>query len=253
MPKLIEHTPDELNALIRQCRFTPGFHPGQRQALEPEHEVIYERLGRPIRATEPERPGSGLYGGSGSRLSPVWARNPSMRVGRYWMRLSRFLMMAASWSGGAARAEVAEAALHVRPGALDRVEVGGIGGQLDHGQPVSLNRSGVSEVWLLIVLMPGFGVWCLFGWAGLVVRQCPVCPGAHRLRLRRGDPPFLRRDGSCWSGGCGQGAEPLPAGEERICPGPVGADGEGPLPGVAGEAGGDVPDPVAERIGVCFP
>ena len=50
-------------------------------------------------ATEPERPGSGLYGGSGSRLSPVWARNPSMRAGRYWMRLSRFLMMAASWSG----------------------------------------------------------------------------------------------------------------------------------------------------------
>ena len=42
-------------------------------------------------------------------------------------------------------------------------------------------------------------------------------------------------DGSCWSGGCGQCAEPLPAGEECLLPGPVRADGEGPLPGVAGE------------------
>src|SRR5208283_2264465 len=40
----------------------------------------------------------GLYGGWGSRVSPVWARNPSMRAGRYWMRLSRFLTTAASWS-----------------------------------------------------------------------------------------------------------------------------------------------------------
>ena len=40
----------------------------------------------------------GLYGGWGSRVSPVWARNPSMRAGRYWMRLSRFLTIAASWS-----------------------------------------------------------------------------------------------------------------------------------------------------------
>jgi hypothetical protein len=38
------------------------------------------------------------YQGSGSRVSPVWARNPSMSSGRYWMRLSRFLTVAASWS-----------------------------------------------------------------------------------------------------------------------------------------------------------
>jgi hypothetical protein len=38
----------------------------------------------------------GFYGGWGSRVSPVWARNPSMRAGRYWIRLSRFLMIAAS-------------------------------------------------------------------------------------------------------------------------------------------------------------
>ena len=48
--------------------------------------------------TEVERPAFGSYGGWGSRLSPVWARNPSMRAGRYWIRLSRFLTTAASWS-----------------------------------------------------------------------------------------------------------------------------------------------------------
>src|ERR1017187_1321378 len=49
-------------------------------------------------ATEVERWGSDGYGGSGWRVSPVWPRNPSMRAGRYWMRLSRFLTMVASWS-----------------------------------------------------------------------------------------------------------------------------------------------------------
>lgn len=42
--------------------------------------------------------GCGVYGGSGSRVSPVWARNPPISSGRYWMRLSRFLLIAASWS-----------------------------------------------------------------------------------------------------------------------------------------------------------
>ena len=49
--------------------------------------------------------GLGLsYGGSGSRVSPVWARNPLMSSGRYWILLSRFLTMAArSLTVGAAR------------------------------------------------------------------------------------------------------------------------------------------------------
>ena len=38
--------------------------------------------------------------------------------------------------GGAAGSQVAQAVFHVRPGALDRVEVRGVGGQLDDGQPV---------------------------------------------------------------------------------------------------------------------
>jgi len=51
MPKLVEHTPDELNSLVRTMSFYARLSPGQRQALEREHEAIYERLGRPIRAS----------------------------------------------------------------------------------------------------------------------------------------------------------------------------------------------------------
>jgi ubiquinone/menaquinone biosynthesis C-methylase UbiE len=51
MPKLIEQTPDELNAVIRTMSFYAQLSPGQRQALEREYEAIYERLGRPIRAS----------------------------------------------------------------------------------------------------------------------------------------------------------------------------------------------------------
>jgi ubiquinone/menaquinone biosynthesis C-methylase UbiE len=51
MPKLVEHTPDELNALLRTMSFYARLSPGQREALEREQEAIYERLGRPIRAS----------------------------------------------------------------------------------------------------------------------------------------------------------------------------------------------------------
>jgi hypothetical protein len=51
MPKLTEHTPDGLNALVRTMSFYARLSPGQRQALEREYEAIYERLGRPIRAS----------------------------------------------------------------------------------------------------------------------------------------------------------------------------------------------------------
>ena len=51
VPKLIEHTPDELNALLRTMSFYARLSPGQRQALEREYQAIYERLGRPIRAS----------------------------------------------------------------------------------------------------------------------------------------------------------------------------------------------------------
>ena len=51
MPKLIQHTPDELNALLRTMSFYAQLSPEQRQSLEREYEAIYERLGRPIRAS----------------------------------------------------------------------------------------------------------------------------------------------------------------------------------------------------------
>jgi len=51
MPKLIELTPDELSALVRTMSYYARLSPGQRQALEREYEAIYERLGRPIRAS----------------------------------------------------------------------------------------------------------------------------------------------------------------------------------------------------------
>ena len=51
MPGLVEHTPDELNALLRTMSFYARLSPGQRQALEREQEALYERLGRPIRAS----------------------------------------------------------------------------------------------------------------------------------------------------------------------------------------------------------
>jgi ubiquinone/menaquinone biosynthesis C-methylase UbiE len=51
VPKLIEHTADELNAVIHTMSFYARLSPDQRQALEHENTAIYEGLGRPIRAS----------------------------------------------------------------------------------------------------------------------------------------------------------------------------------------------------------
>ena len=51
MSRLTEHTPGELNALVRTMSFYARLSPAQRQALELEYEAIYQRLGRPIRAS----------------------------------------------------------------------------------------------------------------------------------------------------------------------------------------------------------
>jgi SAM-dependent methyltransferase len=51
MPKLTEYTPDQLGALIRTLSFYARLSPGQRQALDREHEAIYQQLGRPIRVS----------------------------------------------------------------------------------------------------------------------------------------------------------------------------------------------------------
>jgi hypothetical protein len=95
------------------------------------------------------------------------------------------------------------------------------------------------------VSLPGFGCGLCLAGGG---RSRGAARGArvHTGSDRAGSCLLsCRWDGLCWSGWCGQGAEPLPAGEEGVGPWPVGADREGPLPGPGGEAGGDVPDPVA--------
>jgi ubiquinone/menaquinone biosynthesis C-methylase UbiE len=51
VPKLIEQTADELNAVLRTMSFYARISPDQRQALERENADIYERLGRPVRAS----------------------------------------------------------------------------------------------------------------------------------------------------------------------------------------------------------
>ncbi|HEX9031056.1 MAG TPA: methyltransferase domain-containing protein [Streptosporangiaceae bacterium] len=51
VPKLTEHSPDELGALLRTMSFYARLSPDQRQALDREYEAIYQRLGRPIRAS----------------------------------------------------------------------------------------------------------------------------------------------------------------------------------------------------------
>ncbi|MFC6086535.1 class I SAM-dependent methyltransferase [Sphaerisporangium aureirubrum] len=51
IPLIVEHTADELNAILRTMSYYPMLAPAQRQALERENEAIYERLGRPIRSS----------------------------------------------------------------------------------------------------------------------------------------------------------------------------------------------------------
>jgi ubiquinone/menaquinone biosynthesis C-methylase UbiE len=48
MPRLIEHSLDELSAIVRTLSFYARLSPDQRQALEREYEAIYERFGRPV-------------------------------------------------------------------------------------------------------------------------------------------------------------------------------------------------------------
>jgi len=51
MPKLTEYTPAEIGALLRTMSFYARLSPDQRRALDREYEAIYQRLGRPIRAS----------------------------------------------------------------------------------------------------------------------------------------------------------------------------------------------------------
>jgi ubiquinone/menaquinone biosynthesis C-methylase UbiE len=50
-PKLIEHTADELNAVLGTMSFWARLSPDQRDALARENRAVHERLGRPIRSS----------------------------------------------------------------------------------------------------------------------------------------------------------------------------------------------------------
>ncbi len=50
VPRLLEHTADELGALLRTMSFWSRLSPEQRQAVEHENRRLYERIGRPIRS-----------------------------------------------------------------------------------------------------------------------------------------------------------------------------------------------------------
>jgi SAM-dependent methyltransferase len=51
MPRLLEHTPGELTAIVRTMSCWARLSPDQRLALEREYQAVYDRLGRPIRAS----------------------------------------------------------------------------------------------------------------------------------------------------------------------------------------------------------
>jgi SAM-dependent methyltransferase len=49
--RLVEHTADELGALLRTMSFWSGLSPQQRATIEGENRALYERLGRKIRSS----------------------------------------------------------------------------------------------------------------------------------------------------------------------------------------------------------
>jgi SAM-dependent methyltransferase len=51
LPSLVEHTADELNALLGTMSFWARLTPRQRDALAAENQAIHRRLGRPIRSS----------------------------------------------------------------------------------------------------------------------------------------------------------------------------------------------------------
>jgi hypothetical protein len=50
VPTLLEHTADELNALLGTMSFWARLSARQREALAAEHHTLHKRLGRPIRS-----------------------------------------------------------------------------------------------------------------------------------------------------------------------------------------------------------
>jgi hypothetical protein len=51
VPTQVEHTADELNALLGTMSFWARLSPSQRSALVAENQLFHRRLGRPIRSS----------------------------------------------------------------------------------------------------------------------------------------------------------------------------------------------------------
>jgi hypothetical protein len=51
VPRLVEHTADELTALLGTMSLWARLSPGQRDALAAESQLLHQRLGRPIRSS----------------------------------------------------------------------------------------------------------------------------------------------------------------------------------------------------------
>jgi SAM-dependent methyltransferase len=51
VPRQLEHTADEINALLGTMSFWATLSPGQRDALVAENQALHQRLGRPIRSS----------------------------------------------------------------------------------------------------------------------------------------------------------------------------------------------------------
>src|SRR5712691_12947698 len=75
-----------------------------------------------------------------------------------------------------------------------------------------------------------------------------MCPGRAPAPTAPGRLLSGSQGRGGWSGGFWQGAEPLPAGQEGVLPGPGPAELEDALPGVADQPGGQGPQPVAQRV-----
>src|SRR6266536_2300859 len=98
---------------------------------------------------------------------------------------------------------------------------------------VSLDDSGCRRGLLLIVLFRFSAV--VAGWRVAVL---PDVLGTAPAPTAPGWPPFRSRGRGGWSVGCRQGAQPLPAGQERLLPGPGAADLQRAGAGVADQPGG---------------
>ena len=119
-------------------------------------------------------------------------------------------------------------------------------GATGDSQPQSFS---VPEVRLLIVLLPGFG-------CGVCLLSGRSCGVARCARVRTGSDRAgvvsFRVAGVVGAGQAGAGRAQSRCQQVRNASfhGQSGADLEDALPGVAGQPGGQVPDPVAERVRV---